>query len=83
MHLTSMILNISLCTMLGMTVFCGHFYRRALAVGGTCTGEHGVGCGKKQLLQEEMGPEGMQLLKHLKTSLDPNLILNPGKVVDT
>ncbi len=51
-------------------------------MGGTCTGEHGIGCGKKELLIEEMGAEGMLLLRHLKRSLDPNLILNPGKVVD-
>ena len=58
------------------------FSRRALSVGGTCTGEHGVGCGKKELVVEEMGDSGVQLLRQLKLSLDPNLILNPGKVID-
>ena len=50
-------------------------------VGGTCTGEHGIGCGKRELLMEEMGDEGIELMKRLKRTLDPQLIMNPGKVL--
>lgn len=52
----------------------------ALSVGGTCTGEHGIGIGKKSALVREHGAEAVQLMKRLKTSFDPDGILNPGKI---
>ncbi|WP_281840978.1 FAD-binding oxidoreductase [Sinisalibacter aestuarii] len=55
---------------------------RALAMDGTCTGEHGVGLGKKKYLPDEFGEEAMQVMRLLKTSLDPDNIFNPGKIVD-
>ncbi|KAJ3191547.1 hypothetical protein HDU67_005806 [Dinochytrium kinnereticum] len=55
--------------------------RRAIEMGGTCTGEHGVGEGKRELLELEVGPEAIRLMRALKTTLDPNNILNPGKVL--
>ncbi|MDQ1712071.1 MAG: hypothetical protein QOE45_1521 [Frankiaceae bacterium] len=55
--------------------------RRALTMGGTCSGEHGIGYGKKDLLIEEHG-EAIEVMRLLKTALDPDNILNPGKVVD-
>jgi D-lactate dehydrogenase (cytochrome) len=55
--------------------------RRALALEGTCTGEHGVGLGKRALLREEMGPGAMGVMQSLKESLDPKNLMNPGKVL--
>jgi D-lactate dehydrogenase (cytochrome) len=58
-----------------------HVMRRALAMDGTCTGEHGVGMHKISLLHEEFGDSGVQLMRKLKTAWDPLNILNPGKIV--
>jgi D-lactate dehydrogenase (cytochrome) len=53
---------------------------RAIAVDGTCTGEHGVGYGKSRLLPLEHGEEGVGLMRRLKEAIDPDGIMNPGKV---
>ncbi len=55
---------------------------RAIHLGGTCTGEHGVGIGKKELLRLEMGDDTIQVMRKIKKSLDEKGILNPGKVFD-
>jgi D-lactate dehydrogenase (cytochrome) len=57
--------------------------RRALAMDGTCTGEHGVGRHKIALLDEEFGDPAVDLMRRLKAAWDPLNILNPGKVVRT
>ncbi|KAJ3410858.1 hypothetical protein HDV05_003147 [Chytridiales sp. JEL 0842] len=57
--------------------------REALKMGGTVTGEHGIGSGKMHLLEEELGPNGMEFMKKLKRTVDPNNILNPGKIFRT
>jgi D-lactate dehydrogenase (cytochrome) len=53
---------------------------RAIAMDGTCTGEHGVGRGKMKYLGHELGA-GLDLMRRLKRSLDPEEIMNPGKIV--
>ena len=57
--------------------------RRALALDGTCTGEHGVGMHKISLLDEEFGDAAVDLMRRLKAAWDPLNILNPGKIVTT
>jgi D-lactate dehydrogenase (cytochrome) len=53
---------------------------RGLALGGTCSGEHGVGLGKREFLEEEHGAEAMAVMRSIKTTFDPKGILNPGKI---
>ncbi|WP_326695960.1 FAD-binding protein [Streptomyces sp. NBC_01754] len=55
--------------------------RLGLALGGTCTGEHGVGLLKRDWLARELGPVGVRVHQAVKRALDPAGILNPGKVV--
>ncbi|MFN3611989.1 FAD-binding oxidoreductase [Tepidimonas sp.] len=54
---------------------------RALASGGTCTGEHGVGLHKMGFLRAEAGDGALALMRAIKAALDPHDILNPGKIV--
>ena len=54
----------------------------ALALGGTITGEHGVGLAKKAFLPAAIGGASLALMKQLKHALDPQGILNPGKIFD-
>ncbi len=51
-----------------------------LSLGGTCSGEHGVGLGKREFLEVEHGAEALAVMRSIKTALDPRGILNPGKM---
>lgn len=53
---------------------------RALSAGGTCTGEHGIGLGKRAKLVQEYGVEVVELMQAIKRAWDPAGILNPGKI---
>ncbi|KAH9934931.1 FAD-linked oxidase-like protein [Fomitopsis serialis] len=54
--------------------------RRAISMDGTCTGEHGVGVGKKEYLVEELGADTVELMKTIKRAIDPLNIMNPSKL---
>jgi len=56
------------------------FFKSALAMGGTITGEHGIGMTKAPFLPLEAGPDGMHVMQGIKNVLDPKNILNPGKM---
>src|SRR5579862_3007787 len=62
--------------------FLERLVERALAMDGTCTGEHGVGQGKMQYLQAELGEAALASMRAIKRALDPLDIMNPGKIVD-
>ncbi|WP_022855268.1 FAD-binding oxidoreductase [Thermodesulfobacterium thermophilum] len=56
-------------------------FEAALKLGGTLSGEHGIGVAKKKYLKNEIGSSGIEVMKRLKKALDPDNILNPGKLV--
>lgn len=55
---------------------------RALDMEGTCTGEHGIGIGKKSHLINELGFATINVMRKVKEALDPHWLMNPGKVFD-
>ncbi|OLN22226.1 glycolate oxidase subunit GlcD [Domibacillus antri] len=55
-------------------------FAKAIELGGTITGEHGVGMMKAPYLEWKMGPEGIAIMKAIKQSFDPDNIMNPGKI---
>ncbi|KAL5117754.1 D-lactate ferricytochrome c oxidoreductase [Pleosporales sp. CAS-2024a] len=55
---------------------------RALEMEGTCTGEHGIGLGKKASLRKELGAETINVMRSIKGALDPYWLMNPGKIMD-
>ena len=58
----------------------GEVFRKTVEMGGTISGEHGVGISKAPFLEMEVGPLGVAVMKRLKECFDPNGILNPGKI---
>jgi D-lactate dehydrogenase (cytochrome) len=68
--------------MAAIETFLDRLTKRAIAMEGTCTGEHGVGQGKAKYLKAELG-DGLAVMRAMKTALDPLDILNPGKIFPT
>jgi D-lactate dehydrogenase (cytochrome) len=61
--------------------FNDYVVNKAISLGGTCTGEHGVGIGKQKYMVYEHGEVAIGVMRQLKATFDPNGILNPGKIV--
>ena len=61
--------------------FVSRLAERALAMEGTCTGEHGIGDGKRKYLVDELGESAVSVMGALKAAVDPLNIMNPGKVI--
>jgi glycolate oxidase len=55
-------------------------FERTLKLGGTLSGEHGIGVTKAKYLEWEVGKEGIELMKKIKSAFDPDQIINPGKI---
>jgi len=60
----------------------GEIFDQAVRLGGTITGEHGVGLAKKAFLPRALGDASLGPMRQLKRTLDPDNILNPGKIFD-
>ena len=61
--------------------YCPNIYLYTV-LEGTCSGEHGIGMGKKNILLSQFGNDGIKAMKLVKTALDPLNIMNPGKILD-
>jgi len=68
-----------------MSIFYSLYERlidRAISLSGTCTGEHGIGLGKRKYLKREFGETGLATMRAIKSTLDPKNIMNPGKIFE-
>ena len=61
--------------------FSNKLVEKALSLDGTVSGEHGIGIQKKEYLLKEH-PDNIELMKLIKKNIDPNNIMNPGKIID-
>ena len=61
--------------------FMHRLVERAQSMGGTCTGEHGIGQGKQKYLKTEIGQEAIDAMRAIKQAMDPQNIFNPGKII--
>jgi D-lactate dehydrogenase (cytochrome) len=79
-HTQPMVDRSNALEMEALDTFLDRLAKRAIALEGTCTGEHGVGQGKVKYLKAELG-EGVAVMRAIKAALDPLDILNPGKIL--
>jgi glycolate oxidase len=56
-------------------------YRAAIRLGGTITGEHGIGISRRPYLEEQRGPDAVRFMRAIKHAFDPMGILNPGRLL--
>jgi D-lactate dehydrogenase (cytochrome) len=80
-HLTLLVDMADAAEVKSAKALCERLVERALAMDGTCTGEHGVGEGKMKYLLAEHGPAALSAMAAIKRALDPQDIMNPGKIV--
>jgi D-lactate dehydrogenase (cytochrome) len=80
-HLTLLVDMADVDDVKAAKMLCERVVERALAMDGTCTGEHGVGQGKMKYLACELGETTLQAMTAIKRALDPHNIMNPGKIV--
>jgi D-lactate dehydrogenase (cytochrome) len=80
-HLTLLVDLADAAEVKAAKVLCERLVERALAMDGTCTGEHGVGQGKMKYLAGELGEPALAAMAAIKRGLDPDGIMNPGKIV--
>ena len=80
-HLTLLVDTADPAEMKSAKILCERLVERALAMDGTCTGEHGVGQGKMKYLAGELGRPALDAMAAIKRALDPEGIMNPGKIV--
>lgn len=80
-HATPVIDTADPSEMAALEEFLDRLAARAIAMDGTCTGEHGIGQGKMRYLEREFGAEGVAMMRAIKTALDPEGLLNPGKLL--
>jgi D-lactate dehydrogenase (cytochrome) len=80
-HLTLLVDTSDPVEMKSAKILCERLVERALAMDGTCTGEHGVGQGKMKYLAGELGRPALDAMAAIKRALDPDGIMNPGKIV--
>jgi D-lactate dehydrogenase (cytochrome) len=80
-HLTLLVDLADAAEVAAAKALCERLVERALAMDGTCTGEHGVGQGKMKYLAGELGAPALAAMAAIKRALDPDGIMNPGKIV--
>ena len=64
-----------------VTAACEELYRAAIELGGTVTGEHGIGVARLPFLELQRGPGAVRVMRQIKSALDPMNLLNPGRAV--
>ncbi len=80
-HASVMVMMEDAAEVAAAKTFIDRVAERALAMEGTCTGEHGIGEGKKHLLEPEHGAVAVDAMRAIKRALDPDNIMNPGKIL--